>query len=256
MAIRRKIAAVSYLNTVPFVYGIKHAGFLHADLLLAPPADCVKNFLDSDCLVALLPVGALPSLTTDYKIITSYCIGASRSVRTVGLFSRVPIDQVKRIMLDSHSRTSVVLTKILCAELWKINPEWGELSDLSLVDPTDSQTAFLLIGDKVFDYENLFPYRYDLADCWRELTSMPMVFAVWVARKDCPPEVEDDLQLSLTFGLERTWEAIVEEGYSSKDYAYEYLTENIDFLFDNQKYKALEKFWEKGLKYIPHAKPG
>ncbi len=87
----------------------------------------------------------------------------------------------------------------------------------------------------MFGYEGKFRYTYDLADCWRELTGKPFVFAVWVARKGSAPELIDALESSLDLGVERIWEAIVERGHSEKDYAYGYLTENIDFLFDYQK---------------------
>ena len=116
--------------------------------------------------------------------------------------------------------------------------------------------AFLLIGDKVFDYEGHFTHTYDLADCWRELTGKPFVFAVWVARKGIAPEVIDHLEASLELGVERIWEAINESAHRSKEYAYTYLTENIDFLFDYQKRQALELYWDKGRKFVPRANPG
>ena len=55
--------------------------------------------------------------------------------------------------------------------------------------------------------------------------------------------------------MERIWEAIVESGHSEKDYAYGYLTENIDFLFDYQKRQALELFRDKAKKFTPRANP-
>ena len=78
--VKTKIAAVSYLNTVPFVYGITHADKLDAELLLAPPAQCARNYMDRKADIALVPVGSLPMLE-DAEIITNYCIGAEKSVR-------------------------------------------------------------------------------------------------------------------------------------------------------------------------------
>lgn len=250
-----KIAAVSYLNTVPFIYGITHAGELRADLLLSPPADCARAFLDNKADIALVPAGSL-GMFDDAEIVTDFCIGAEKSVRTVVVMSNCPIKEAKTIRLDSHSMTSALLTRILAAELWNIRPEWKELTDYSAAEDPEEGDAFLFIGDKVFDYEGRFRYTYDLADCWRELTGKPFVFAVWIARKGTDQAIIDALELSLTFGVERIWEAIVEYGHDGKEYAYPYLTENIDFLFDNQKRRALELFWEKGLKAVPRANPG
>ena len=106
MASNVRIAAVSYLNTIPFIYGIRHEGNLRADLLLAPPADCYLNYAEGRADIALMPSAMVPTLKST-SIITDYCIGANGKVRTVELFSNVPIQQVRRIFLDVHSRTSV-----------------------------------------------------------------------------------------------------------------------------------------------------
>ena len=114
----------------------------------------------------------------------------------------------------------------------------------------------MLIGDKVFGYEGRFPYVYDLAIEWREATKLPFAFAVWVARKGVPNEVTDELQRALTFGVEHTWEAITESPYMGKDNgitAYEYLTRNIDFILDEEKHRALKKFWDSGIRIEPRS---
>lgn len=254
MAIVTRIAAVSYLNTVPFIYGLKHEGNLDAELLLAPPADCVENYVSGKADIALLPAAAVPSLVAT-ETVTDYCIGASGPVRTVVLVSDTPLKDVRRIFLDPHSRTSVQLTGYLAAHLWKISPEWYTLDYAQLEHPAAGD-AYLLIGDKVFEWEGRFAYTFDLAAEWMRLTRLPFAFAVWVARKGTPYEVVDALQRSLTFGVERIYEAIVAEGYADRDYAYDYLTRNIDFLYDEQKHKALQKFWAAGLKISPRVNPG
>lgn len=253
---KTKIAAVSYLNTVPFVYGITHADELRAELVLCPPAECARQFLDKKVDVALVPVGSLRMLD-DAEVVTDFCIGANGSVRTVVVMSDSPISELRRIWLDDHSMTSALLVRILAAELWKINPEWKQMDDYSVAENPAPGDAFLFIGDKVFGYEGKFKHTYDLAECWEELTGKPFVFAVWVARKGAvPDEVIDALELSLTLGVERIWEAVSDYDYADKEGAYMYLTQNIDFLFDQQKHKALELFWDKGLKAVSRANPG
>lgn len=255
MVIPVNIAAVSYLNTVPFIYGITHAKNLCANLLLANPSECAKLFIDGKVDIALVPVGALNELG-NYQIVSDFCVGAEKNVRSVVVVSNSPINKINKIHLDNHSRTSVKLTQILARELWKITPEWTELSDYSIADDPKEGEAFLLIGDKVFDYEGKFKYSYDLAEEWYTLTKKPMVFAVWIARKDISDRAIEALDEALTLGVERIWEALVEHKHDDKEYAYEYLTRNIDYLFDAQKRKALELFWDKGLKIHPHATPG
>ena len=255
MAVNTKIIAVSYLNTIPFIYGLRHHADLGAELLLAPPAECYRKFLEGEADIALVPAAMVPSLP-DAEIITDYCIGALDKVRTVVVVSNSPIEKVQRIYLDAHSKTSVQLCGYLAKKLWHVEPEWLAMSDYSLLEQPQEGDAFLLIGDKVFDNEGKFAYTYDLAEEWCKATKLPFTFAVWVARKGLSYELHDKLQEAFTFGMEHIYEAILESDYADREYAYEYLTENIDFLFDLQKHNALKKFWDYGLKIEPKVNPG
>ncbi len=255
MATTPRIAAVSYLNTIPFIYGIEHEGNFRADLLLTPPAQCAENYMAGKVDIALLPAAVVPDLhMTD--IVTDYCIGASGAVRTVVIVSNSPIEQVRRVWLDSHSRTSVQLAGYLAANKWKIAPEWLHLDDYSLLDRPAEGDAFLIIGDKVFDREGTFRYSYDLAEEWKALTRLPFAFAVWVARKGTSYEITDALEHALTFGVEHIYESIIASPYAGDDgglRAYDYLTRNIDFIFDDEKHRALKKFWDAGLRIVPRS---
>ncbi len=256
MAITPKIAAVSYLNTIPFIYGIEHEGNFSADLLLLNPADCAKAFADGEVDIALVPAATVPSLPLA-EVVSEYCIGASGEVRTVVLLSDDPLDQIKRIFVDKHSRTSVQLAGYLAKNYWKIAPEWYTLDDMAQLANAADGDAFLLIGDKVFEHEGEFDYTIDLAAEWMKSTKLPFAFAVWVARKGTSYEVIDALNQALEFGIEHLYEAILEyrnDGTVVENY--QYLSENIDFLFGEQKRAALKKFWDSGIKITPKSNPG
>lgn len=255
MGINAKIAAISYLNTIPFLYGIRHEGSLCAELLLAPPSQNVIHFIEGKVDLALIPAAVVPTLK-DAQVITDYCIGAVGAVRTVMIVSNTPIECVERIWLDAHSRTSVQLAGYLAKYRWKISPQWLAMEQYTMLDNPQPGDAFLIIGDKCFGYEGRFAYNYDLASEWIAQTHLPFTFALWVARKGLSYQVHDALQRCLTYGVEHTYEAILESEYATKDYAYDYLTRNIDYLFDSQKHKALQKFWDFGLKIEPKVNPG
>lgn len=255
MGINAKIAAISYLNTIPFLYGIRHEGSLCAELLLAPPSENVRHFIEGKVDLALIPAAVVPTLK-DAQVVTEYCIGAVGAVRTVMLVSNTPIESVKRIWLDAHSRTSVQLVGYLAQNRWKIAPQWLNMEHYAVLDNPQPGDAYLIIGDKCFNYEGRFAYNYDLAQEWIAQTRLPFTFALWVARKGLSYEVHDALQRSLTYGVEHIYEAIMESEFANADYAYGYLTQNIDYLFDTQKNKALKKFWDFGLKVEPKVNPG
>ena len=251
------VAAVSYLNTIPFLYGLRHSEGLSAGLLLSPPSGCTRAFDERRADIALIPVGGLPQIKDpDFDIVTSWCIGADGSVRTVVMTSDAPLKGIKRVWLDSHSHTSVALARVLAAKYWKIAPEWVELDDYSRLDAPEPGDAFVLIGDKVFDHEERFAGSWDLAEEWQRHTKLPFVFAVWVARKSGPAETLAALENALTLGVERVYESILESDYADRPYAYEYLTRNIDYFFDEQKRRGLRRFWDEGLKVTLRVNPG
>jgi len=132
-----------------------------------PPPSAQRIFAEHKADIALVPAAAVPSLA-DADIVTEYCIGAAGPVRTVVLLSGGPIETVRRVFLDAHSLTSVQLAGYLLAKHWKVSPEYYTLEDYAQLDRALPGDAFLLIGDKVFDYEGRFAYSYDLAAEWKK----------------------------------------------------------------------------------------
>lgn len=95
-----------------------------------------------------------------------------------------------------------------------------------------------------------------LVEAWKPYAQLPMAFALWVAHPEVEPETVEALQYALTYGLERGYEAILESPYADDaGGAYEGLA-RFDYIFDNQKDKALKKFWDSGLKVAPRTNPG
>lgn len=241
-----KIAAVSYLNTIPFVFGISRTSSSMRDrLLLDVPAKCSENFINGKASIALIPAADL-RLLSSYKLITDYCIGAVSAVRTVVMVSNAPLDHIKTIYLDSHSHTSVQLVKILVREKWNIAPKFEELTDYNSIDSKSETKAYLLIGDKVFNHENKFTHTFDLASEWIDHTSLPFVFAVWVAREEVTADEIETLNQELKYGVEHIDGAVKESVYNS-DYArsIDYLTKNISFELTESKRIGLRTFLQK-----------
>lgn len=243
---RVKIVAISYINTTPFVYGIKHAEYnLCVDLLLNTPSECVSKIENHECDVAIVPVASLLWLN-DVEVITNYSISATGNVRTVELLSNTPISEITDIYLDSESRTSALLVRILAAEYWNINPTWHDIKyKESEISPKQGE-GYLMIGDKVFNWENKFKYNHDLAAAWQAHTSLPFVFAVWVARKGIDKDIIDELNKALCYGIKNISKAVDELVISDKkDTAKDYLTNNIEFSLNADKHKAIELYISK-----------
>lgn len=245
MAQRIKVSAVSYLNTAPFVYGLQHTSIRdQIDLSLDYPAECARKVISGESEMGLVPVAAIPSIPL-YNIITDYCIGAEGPVRTVTLLSNSPIETLDRVYLDYQSRTSVVLVRVLSKNLWKINPEWTPFTPHHTSKDIDPYEGVVIIGDRVFDLEPVFKYRYDLAEEWIRLTGLPFVFAAWVSNKPLDPLFLNTFNSSLRYGVESIPASIdfFSNSRISKLEAEHYLRNNLSFNLTQQKREAIKLFW-------------
>ena len=139
----------------------------------------------------------------------------------------------------------MVLAKVLSHNLWNVNPEWTPFTQEHTLKDIDPYDGLVIIGDKVFEHESHFKYKYDLAEEWIRLTGLPFVFAAWVANKKIDGEFIDNFNKALRKGVENIKESI--DFYPpvslSKIEAELYLRNNISFEFTKEKREGLKLFW-------------
>lgn len=234
---------MSYLNTKPLVYGFEKGMMAEEiDLIFDYPANLAQMLLNDRIDVGLIPVAVLGKLK-EYHIISDYCIGASKPVASVCLFSEVPIHEIEEILLDYQSRTSVALLKVLLKEYWNIEPR--------LVDATPGYqqnikgtTAGLVIGDRALAQRQHSPYIFDLAAAWQTFTGLPFVFAAWVANKQLPSSFETSFNKATAEGLKHINEIVAKLDFPAYDMQY-YYQSNIDYVLDDKKRTAIQLFLSK-----------
>ena len=238
-----KISVITYLNTKPFLYGITHSALKSSiDLSLDVPAVCADKLKDGTADIGIIPVAEIPSIK-GANILTDFCISASGKVRTVVMVSQVPLNEITKIVLDYQSRTSVQLVKILVRDYWKFQPEWENGGIGYIQEDIKGTTAGVIIGDRVFEYEDQFPYVYDLGEAWKALTGLDFVFACWVANKPIDPSFVEQFAVALQDGIEHIPEVITEYQLRYPDYPFEtYFRENIFYHLDDSKRRGMELF--------------
>jgi chorismate dehydratase len=237
-----RITAVSYYNTLPFIYGIKHSGLLSGfELSLDVPSECARKILYNEADIGLIPVGALPSMP-GYKLVGNLCIGADKDVKSVLLLANTNLQDLKTIYLDTDSRTSVILVKVLAKHYWKAKPQWKSLKELN--GKLSNDEGMVLIGDKTFGLSNQYPFCYDLAGEWIKFTGLPFVFAVWISRKSLPAEFEISFQSALAWGVEHREESLVmaEKLQITEQELTSYLKNDISYHLDESKIKGMQQF--------------
>lgn len=241
-----KISAVSYLNTMPFIYGLKKSKVIDdINLQLDYPAICAEKLISGEVDLALVPVVVIPNLKESH-IISDYCIGANGAVETVCLYSDVPINEIESISLDYQSKTSVALLNILLHEHWQLKPVLKN-SKIGFEQDIRGRNAALVIGDRAFDLNKKHQYIYDLSAIWKEITGLPFVFAVWVANKKLSQDFIAKFNRSLGMGLQNIDIALVKEGHN---YPYcenpkDYLNNRISYMLDAKKLESMDLFLSK-----------
>jgi chorismate dehydratase len=182
-----RLGAVSYLNTRPLVYGLENPGTSEArnpgtslSLRFDVPSVCAALLAAGE-----IDLGLVPSITyaAGDRAVPGVSIASEGPVASVALYTRKHVRDVRTLALDTSSRTSVALTRILCARRFEIAPSFvPHAPDLSAM--LAACDAALLIGDPALfvDHRALGAEKIDLGQTWTDLTGLPFVWAFWVGR--------------------------------------------------------------------------
>jgi chorismate dehydratase len=271
-----RISIVEFLNTAPLVWGFVEGPLAGKyDLSFTVPSQCAEALRRGDADVAIIPsieyqrienVVALPGMA----------IAAKQEVRSLLVVAKKPIEKAKRIALDTSSRSTAALVRMLAAEEWGIQPEFVEAAPNASEMLQDADAA-LVIGDPALrislkmdtlskklpsgeqccqgdpddmpvpGFDTLFVY--DIAHQWRQMTGKPCVLAIWAAQRDAvTPELVADFHASKQYGIARIRE--IAEAASLKldlppDALERYLVENIQFDLDVENLAGLRLYFEK-----------
>jgi chorismate dehydratase len=271
-----RISIVEFLNTAPLVWGFTDGPLAgRYDLSFAVPSQCAEDLKAGRADVGIIPAIEYQRIE-NVVALPGMAVAAKNEVRSILVVSKVPIEQARTFALDTNSRSSVGLVRLLCLRHWNIAPEFID-SPPDVDEMLGRADAALIIGDpalrlrlKVDELQAKVPqgkdgccgteeeplvrgvqllFVYDVAQQWREMTGHACVLAIWVARRGTvTPEIVADFQASREYGLARIGE--IAEGAALKldlpprDLE-RYLTENIDFSLDDENLAGLNLYFEE-----------
>jgi chorismate dehydratase len=245
---RVRLGAVGYLNARPLVYGLEES-----------PRFAVRYDVPSECARLLhegsIDLGLIPSIEYlrggPYRIVPDLAIASHGPVASVALFTLKPIGDVRSIAMDTSSRTSVALVRVLCARLYRIQPAI-ESRGPDIHDMLTRCDAALIIGDNaLFDpatsHRQTAIEKIDLGEAWTAMTGLPFVWAFWAGRPDAlnPGDVEA-LQRARDEGVKRPEElarAYLADAPERQAIGARYLRDNIKYYFRDDERSALETFY-------------
>lgn len=244
-----RISAVSYLNTKPFLHGLEISPVKNISVSLDIPSECARKLLENEVDLGLIPVAVIPQLK-EAHILPGFCIGADGPVESVKLYSQVPLEEIKTVFLDYHSRTSVTLARVLANDYWKISPEWKK-AEAGFESAVSGTTAAVIIGDRTFKLNGTFNYEFDLAGEWKKLTGLPFVFACWVSNKPLDESFKSEFNKALDAGLQDIAKVIEEESPKYLPFNVEnYLLKSLNLRLSKQGEAAIALFLDK-MKQLP-----
>jgi chorismate dehydratase len=235
-----RVGAVSYLNTKPLLYGIENSPvFNEISLITEYPARIAEMLLNDEIDIGLVPVSIIPQMK-EYHFNTRFCIGSDGPVASVCLFSEVPVEDIRKVILDYQSRTSVILAEILFESHWKQKPVF-EHADHEFLNEIGGSTAAVIIGDRALQQRKKSAFIYDLGEEWKKMTSLPFVFAAWISNKELDPDWVKRFEEANAFGIHNI--RLVLETLPVNDFdLYTYFTKYLNYDLDDEKRKGLDLF--------------
>lgn len=246
MSARVRVSAVSFLNARPLVHGLAERADLF-DVRFDLPSACADRLHAGEVDLGLIP--AIEYLQGDYRLVPDMAIGADGPILSVAVFTTRPITAVSRLAVDTSSRTSAALCRILCARLWHVQPALVPAAPHLETMLRDADAA-LVIGDPALavDAARLGVETIDLGTAWRELTGLPFVFAAWTGR---PGVLGDDhlaaLAAARNGGLAARDEIAAAAAGGDAAEARRlaaYLRDNLSYDFGEREQAGLERFFE------------
>ncbi len=185
---RPRVGHIQFLNCLPIYWGLVRSGaLLDVDLRKDTPDRLNDALVRGDLDIGPISLVEYLRHASDLVLLPDLAVGSDGPVLSVNLVAQRPLPELRRVALGSTSRTSVLLARMWLAEAHGVTPAYfdcpPELTAMLL-----EADAAVLIGDAALRANYDAPRHgldvYDLGTVWRDWTGLPMVFAVWAARRD------------------------------------------------------------------------
>jgi len=242
------VCAVSYLNTLPLVWGMLHGeqrGLFDLDFCL--PSECADRLAAGSADIGIVPSVELSRL--DLEVMPGQGIACRGPVRSILLVSKLAPGRIQTLAADTSSRTSTALAQIVLSRRYAAEPVVVPAAP-HLPAMLDAADAAMIIGDPALragaDGADAAFVTLDLGAEWHEMTGLPMVFAVWAGRPGTvTPDLAQAFEDSCRFGRERIDEIARQEAAPrglSFETARTYLAEHIVHVLGDTEQEGLRLF--------------
>ncbi|MCU0574168.1 MAG: menaquinone biosynthesis protein [Syntrophobacteraceae bacterium] len=185
---RLRLGKIGYLNVLPIYYPLESGIIAHPfEIISGTPAQLNRLMALGDLEVSVVSSIEYARNPGRYFVLPDLSISCRGPVRSVVLFSRVPIERLdgETVLASTQSHTSVALLQVLFQLHLNIEARVVPGNCTEVLRGESPPTAFLAIGDEALRLQDRgdFPFRLDLGEAWHSWTGVPFVFALWVIQR-------------------------------------------------------------------------
>lgn len=259
-----RVGAVGFLNARPLVYGLDRDS--RFDVRFDLPARCADLLHAGDTDLGLIPsieYLRAPQGPASYRIVPDCAVASRGPVASVALYTTREMQDVRTIALDTSSRTSVALTRVMCARVFGITPRLESVRpDLGAM--LAQADAALLIGDVALFQQpgpvDVVPdhpggatrrvtvEKIDLGELWTRTTGLPFVYAFWAGRvgvlDDAVVRVLQDARAAGAAAPDEVAAGFFGEDAARRAVGERYLRDNIKYRLGPEERAGLERFYK------------
>jgi chorismate dehydratase len=267
-----RVGGIDYLNALPLTRYLNSGGKPPLEVSSHPPSALAEGLRTGTLDVALAPVVEYPR-RDDYQLVPEICISSWGAVESIRLYHRVALKEARVVGLDTSSRSSALLVRLLFRELWGGSPRFvpvapREARVLPAAQPRhargsgtvaagggDELDAVLLIGDAALNsgeppVQCRDPGSWSVLDLgceWTRWTGLPFVYAFWLYRGERVPDgLTERLREAKRVGLARIDDIVREvkpiEGFDEAACRH-YLRKSIQYDFGPEQAEGLATFY-------------
>ncbi len=237
-----RVGCVRYLNSKPLIHG-------HGDAVsFEVPASLADGLRGGRLDVALSPIFELLA-HPGYRVVDDVAIACRGAVFSVFVAYAGELADLRTLYLDTDSRTSFHLQRVVLAEFHGLHPRLVPVAGGRPPDALQPGESALVIGDPAIEFRLRHGARYryfDLGEEWGRATGLPFVFAAWLVRADVPEATAraagSTLRAWRAAGEARVEEIVAAETRFPAEISRKYLTEFIRYGLGEEEKRAVRLF--------------
>jgi len=207
------VGHIQFLNCMPFYWGLVNSGaLLDLDLFKDTPDRLSEALVAGELDIGPISLVEYLRHADELVVLPDLAVGSDGPVLSVVLSTQVPLGEIRSVALGSTSRTSVLLARMMLEDRFGVRPRYVTMPpDVPMM--LREADAAVTIGDVAlrayYEFEQGGPGHQpevvDLGAAWRDWTGLPMVFAIWAARRSfaqAHPGLVKEVHNALRGGIE------------------------------------------------------